>query len=48
MVFVNEALTIDANAFDRVWINTPMNPHLETNVAQPGIKDTDRLGECNA
>ena len=46
MVFVNEALTKDANAFDRVWIITPMNPHLETKFIEPDIKNTDRLVEA--
>ena len=48
MVFVNEALTKDANAVDRVWINTPMDPHVETNFVETDIKNTDWLVDSNA
>ena len=47
MVFVNEALTKDASAYDRVWMNTLMNPHLEPMFIKSSIKNTDWLGQCN-
>ena len=39
MVFVNEALTKDANAFDRVWMDAPMHPHHKAKLVEADIRE---------